>query len=273
MKQGAIAVSDVIQRVLMVAPKHFTVEYSINPWMGGTVDSSSAMKQWQQLKQTIEKEDVKVSTLEQAKGLPDMVFSCNSGLVLGNKVYLSKFRHKERTGEQHHFAKWFKENGFQALGQDYPEVFEGGGDAFFSDYKTLWAGYGPRTSKQAYSEVSQLGDFDTVLCELTDPRFYHLDTCFCPVGAKSALWFPAAFSAQTQKEILNRLPNAIAVSEEEAKNFVCNAITIRNTVISPIGVSEATRQALKHLGYSVAEVDMSEFMKSGGACQCLVLKL
>uniref|UniRef100_A0A1I7SIC6 Amidinotransferase n=2 Tax=Bursaphelenchus xylophilus TaxID=6326 RepID=A0A1I7SIC6_BURXY len=108
---------------------------------------------------------------------------------------------------------------------------------------------------------------------MVDPKFYHLDTCFTPVGADSALYYPQAFSEKTNKEILSRLPKAIPVSPEEATAFVCNAITVRKTVISPIGVAENTRNALKALGYEVAEVGMSEFMKSGGACQCLVMKL
>lgn len=74
-------------------------------------------------------------------------------------------------------------------------------------------------------------------------------------------------------QILRRLPNSIAVSEAEANAFVCNAITIRDTVISPIGVSQATKDYLSARGKRVEEVDMSEFMKSGGACQCLVLRL
>uniref|UniRef100_A0A0M3HHX3 Glutaredoxin domain-containing protein n=1 Tax=Ascaris lumbricoides TaxID=6252 RepID=A0A0M3HHX3_ASCLU len=92
------AVSQLLKRVLMVPPKHFTVEYSINPWMGGVVDKAKAFEQWNLLKSAIEKEGVevkpKVLTLEQAQGLPDMVFVCNSGLVLNDKVYLSRFRHK-----------------------------------------------------------------------------------------------------------------------------------------------------------------------------------
>jgi len=74
-------------------------------------------------------------------------------------------------------------------------------------------------------------------------------------------------------QIISRLPAAIAVSDEEANAFICNAICVRKTVISPIGVTGKTREALRQLGYAVKEVDMSEFMKAGGACQCLVLKL
>ncbi|KAH7718871.1 Amidinotransferase [Aphelenchoides avenae] len=267
------AVSDVIQRVLMVPPKHFTVEYAINAWMGGVVDKQRAHAQWDQLKGAIEKEGVEVLTLDQVQGLPDMVFVCNSGIVRDNKVYLSKFRHKERTGEQEHYLKWFKQHGFEVVGEDYPEFFEGGGDAFFSNYDTLFAGYGSRSTKSAYEQVAKLGKFETIFCDLAHPKFYHLDTCLCPVGDRSALWYPPAFSKETQDKIKEALPDAIAVSDAEATAFVCNAITIRKTVISPPGVSEETRRALKELGYNVTEVEMSEFMKSGGACQCLVLKL
>ena len=29
--------------------------------------------------------------------------------------------------------------------------------------------------------------------ELVDPRFYHLDTCFCPVAPGVAIYYPGAF--------------------------------------------------------------------------------
>ncbi|KAI6240714.1 hypothetical protein M3Y99_00442100 [Aphelenchoides fujianensis] len=269
----AKAVSDLLRRVLMVPPKYFSVEYTINPWMGGKVDRALAHKQWDQLKSAIEAEGVQVLTLEPEPHLPDMVFVCNSGLVFENKVYLSHFRHPERQGEQHHYLKWFQANGFEVVGADYAEFFEGGGDACFSDYKTLWAGFGARSSRKAYERIRSLGKFDVVECELTSDRFYHLDTCFAPVGNQSALWYPPAFSAATQEEIKRRLPAAIAVSDQEAEAFVCNAINVRKSVIAPPGVSDKTKQALDKLGYKTVEVDMSEFMKSGGAMQCLVLKL
>uniref|UniRef100_A0A914GZF2 Amidinotransferase n=1 Tax=Globodera rostochiensis TaxID=31243 RepID=A0A914GZF2_GLORO len=270
------AIGEGLRRVLMVPPKHFSVEYAINPWMeaGVVVDQQKAMDQWTELKTSIEREGVHVLTLDQVKGLPDMVFVCNSGLCYRNKLYLSHFRHSQRIGEQKPFAAFYKRLGLELYGTDYAHVFEGGGDAFFSDQKTLWAGWGgPRTSRKAYEYVQRMGDFETVPCELIDPRFYHLDTCLCPVGIDSALWFPPAFSDDTKKEIRRRLPRAIAVSEAEAMAFVCNAIAIGRRVISPKGIGTETQMALSSLGYTVQEVEMGEFMKSGGACQCLVMKL
>ncbi len=62
---------------------------------------------------------------------------------------MAKFRHKERTGEQAHYEKWFKENGYEIVGgRDANDLcFEGGGDACFTTYDKLWAGFGQRTDK------------------------------------------------------------------------------------------------------------------------------
>jgi N-dimethylarginine dimethylaminohydrolase len=52
---------------------------------------------------------------------------------------------------------------------------------------------------QVYNKVASIGDFRVVLCELTDEKFYHLDTCFCPLDDRRALYYPEAFSAATQQ--------------------------------------------------------------------------
>uniref|UniRef100_A0A0N5A3S4 Amidinotransferase n=1 Tax=Parastrongyloides trichosuri TaxID=131310 RepID=A0A0N5A3S4_PARTI len=269
------SVGSLINRVLMVPPTHFCVEYNINPWMGGVVDREKAMTQWIELKNVIEKEGVEVLVLDQVNGLPDMVFTCNSGLVYKNKVYLAKFRYPQRAGEEKHFRKWFKDNNFEIYGDKYEECFEGGGDAFFSDYKTLWAGYGQRTDKKVYEKIKNMGndEFEIVICELVHPKFYHMDTCMSPYSDTGCLWYPPAFSKASQDKIREKLPNSIEIDDDEALAFVCNAICIRKTIISPIGIKESTKKKLNEQGFKVKEVDMSEFMKSGGGCQCLVMKL
>uniref|UniRef100_A0A0N5CFI6 Amidinotransferase n=1 Tax=Strongyloides papillosus TaxID=174720 RepID=A0A0N5CFI6_STREA len=264
-----------LQKVLMVPPTHFCVEYSINPWMGGVVDKDKAMEQWKNLKKIIEDEGVEVLTLEQVKGLPDMVFSCNAGIIYKNKVFMTKFRHPQREGEEKHFRKWFIDNNYEIVSDLNEYYFEGGGDAFFSDYKTLWAGYGERTKKDVYKNITALGmnEFDIMTCELIHSMYYHMDTCMAPYSETACLWYPPAFSVESQEKIIKKLPNSIAVDDDEAKAFVCNSICIKNTIISPIGMKQSTKNKLLKQGYNVREVDMSEFMKSGGACQCLVLKL
>ena len=83
-------------RFLLCAPDHYDVNYVINTWMEGNIHKSSrdrAAEQWQKLYHLI-KEHAIVDLVPPVKGWPDMVFTANAGLVLGNTVVLSRFLHK-----------------------------------------------------------------------------------------------------------------------------------------------------------------------------------
>ncbi|KAK5980275.1 hypothetical protein GCK32_014431, partial [Trichostrongylus colubriformis] len=69
-----MSAAQLMKRVLMVPPKHFTVEYNINPWMGGVVDKAKAFEQWNALKSAIEKEGVEVRKQGRPSLCPD--FNC-----------------------------------------------------------------------------------------------------------------------------------------------------------------------------------------------------
>ncbi len=62
-----------------------------------------------------------------------------------------------------------------------PEIsFEGAGDALFvGDH--LFQAWGFRTDQAAHAEVARYLDVESTSLQLVDPRFYHLDTCFCPL--------------------------------------------------------------------------------------------
>jgi len=64
----------------------------------------------------------------------------------------------------------------------------------------------------------------------------------------------------------------IIVSEADALCFACNAINVGRTII----LNEVSRELsgqLKALGFDVVQVQLSEFLKAGGAAKCLVMKL
>jgi len=118
---------------LMCPPRHYEVNYVINPWMAGNVHRSSrqqATEQWEELRRAL-REFAQVELVEPQPGSPDMVFTANAGLVRNGIVALSSFQHKERQGEEPHFRRWFSESGFAV--RDTPRVtpFEGEGDALF----------------------------------------------------------------------------------------------------------------------------------------------
>ncbi len=262
---------------LMCPPELYDVNYVINPWMEGNVNRSCrkrAMAQWEQLHCALA-EVAQVELVEPQAGSPDMVFTANAGLVHRGVVTLSSFLHPERQGEEPHFRKWFDDSGFGVCEMPRATPFEGEGDALFAvDGCCLWAGYGIRTLQSSHRRLSDTWDIDVISLRLIDSRFYHLDTCFCPLFGGYVMYFPAAFDATSQSRIEAHYPEEkrIPVSESDALRFACNAINIGRTILLN-EISNDLRDRLQSLGFRVVQVLLSEFLKAGGAAKCLALRL
>jgi len=261
----------------MCPPDHFEVAYVINPWMEGhraNTDGALAYKQWNDLRAIIE-QYANVLLEPPQRRLPDMVFTANAGLVLGKKVIVSRFRSAERQGEEPHNHAWFAENGFEIL--DWPQdlFFEGAGDALFDrGQELLWAGHGFRSDAAVPALLQERLNYKTAALNLIDPRFYHLDTCLCPLAHGYLLYFPAAFDEKSRTSIEALVPadKRIAAEEADALKFCCNAVDL-GTHIALNDASEALQDRLRMAGFTPVITSLSEFMKAGGGAKCLTLKL
>ena len=109
---------------------------------------------------------------------------------------------------------------------------------------------------------------------LVDERFYHIDTCMCPLTGGYLLYHPPAFDEASRAEIERRVPEhrRIPVSIENAGHFACNAVNIGNTIFLNRTSGELIPE-LRERGFEVVEVPLSEFLKAGGSAKCLTLKL
>ena len=105
-----------------------------------------------------------------------------------------------------------------------------------------------------------------------NPRFYHLDTCFCPLAPDRALWFPDAFDTYGKKVIESHVPHLIAVSEEEAFRFGCNAVVVGQTVLHNAGCPKLA-ESLDAAGYRSISILLDEFLKAGGSAKCLTFRI
>ena len=264
-------------RFLMCSPDHYDVDYVINPWMEGNIHKSSrdrSVEQWQKLYHTL-KDHAIVELVKPQKGWPDMVFTANAGLILDKTVVLSRFFHKERQGEEPHFKEWFESQGFTVheLPKDLP--FEGAGDALFDrSGRYLWAGYGFRSELDSHPLIAEWLNIEVLSLRLMDERFYHLDTCFCPLSGGYLLYYPPAFDSYSNHLIEMRVPpeKRIAIEEPDAVNFACNAVNINETVVMN-KVSDNLKARLGEAGFNVIETPLSEFLKAGGAAKCLTLRV
>jgi N-dimethylarginine dimethylaminohydrolase len=264
-------------RILMCPPDHFSVEYEINPWMAGNTGQlrlDLAHRQWDSLRETLG-EHADIVIIEPQPDLPDMVFTANAGIVLGRKAVASHFMPKERRAEEPHFKRWFAEHGFELY--DLPDEigFEGAGDSLFDRRgEWLWAGYGFRTEIEAHRHLQSFFEREVVSIRLTDERFYHIDTCMCPLTDGYLMYHPPAFDYESRIAIESRVPShkRIVVDTTDAGHFACNAVNIGDRVFVN-SASDPLKARLMRVGFKVVELDLSEFLKAGGSAKCLTLKL
>lgn len=269
-----------MKHFLMCEPKFFEVCYVINPWMEGNlgkVDKALAQQQWENLHRIVSGMAT-VSLIEPVEGLPDMVFTANAGLVhsgeSGKKeCIVSSFRHTERQPESPFYEEFFAAQGYEALHLGENTIFEGAGDALFDSQGRLWFGSGFRSESHALDEIVALLGVEAYALELKDPRWYHLDTAFCPLPDGKAIAYAKAFAAKSIVKLNAAFgKNIIWVSDQDAANFVCNAIPVGNSVIVHQASAEL-KAALERRGFEAVEAEVSEFLKSGGACKCLTLEI
>ena len=261
-------------RWLLCPPYFYDVKYEINAWMSveRTPQGNEALEQWKKLHHTLIRLGCWIHYVDPIKEQPDMVFTANAGLVKDNKVVLAKFRHSERQGEEPALKKWFTELGYEVL-ETTSGAFEGEGDALFAGDK-LFCGFGFRSDLSVYKEIGKLLDIpdkDIICCELTNSRFYHIDTCFCPIAKDKAIYFPGAFSKESCK-LMSKHIELIPICESNATKFACNSVVLGNNIVIPAGCEE-THKLLQSHGFHCFPVEMSEFLKAGGAAKCLSLRI
>jgi arginine dihydrolase len=258
--------------LLVCRPDYYQVEYQINPWMRelNVVKHAQAMTQWQTLRTTIIQCDGEPVDIEPQPQLPDMPFTANGGMVIGQRFFVARFKHPQRQPEEQWFSKWFSEHGYEVIALDDGR-FEGSGDAMIMG-KYIIGGYGWRTDLAFYRQLQRYVDYEILTCQLMDARFYHLDTCFLPVTDTQALCYLPAINHTALQMLRDHGIELIDIPDDEALRFAANAIKIGHHIIMPTDCP-MTKKTLESLGFTVHEVLMSEFMYAGGACRCLTLPL
>jgi N-dimethylarginine dimethylaminohydrolase len=176
-----------------------------------------------------------------------------------------------RARESPVFDKWFAGHGFTVEHLPENTYHEGAGDALFCG-DSLFAGYRTRSDATAHQWVAKTLGVRVLPLELVNSRFYHLDTCFCPLAPGQAIYYPEAFDAYGRKVLASHVPKLIPVAEAEANRFGCNAVVVGKTVVHN-SRCPGLAASLEGAGYRSIEVELDEFLKAGGSAKCLTLRL
>lgn len=274
-------------RILMCRPDHFGVEYEINPWMHAKEwhDDERALadqshREWDGLRETLTFLGAQIELVPAVAGVPDLVFTANSAIVLDRKALLARFRYPQRRDEEGHYKAAFRT--LQAKGlidsiHALPDgvSHEGAGDCVFDETRNLfWMGYGPRSDIVARNAIENVFDIEVLPLKLADPRFYHMDTCLSALPNGEIMYVPEAFTGEGRALIADRvsLAQRIALGMDDACQFAANTVCIGNTLVMP-GCGDALRAELVARGYKIVTVPLGSFQRSGGAAFCLTLRL
>ncbi|QES24849.1 amidinotransferase [Streptomyces venezuelae] len=260
----------------MCPPAHFSVTYSINPWMDPTkpVDLPLALAQWEDLRDRYRSLGHTVELLTPDPALPDMVFAANGATVVGGRVLGAKFAHAERSDEAAAHLSWFRRNGWPDDAVRLPEhVNEGEGD-FAVTASWILAGRGFRSSPLAHGEAQEFFGRPVIGLELVDPRYYHLDTALCVLddARDEVMYYPAAFSPGSRAVLARLFPDALIATEEDAAALGLNAVSDGLHVLLPqaaVGLFEPLRQR----GFEPLGMDLGELLKGGGSVKCCTQEL
>jgi len=255
----------------MCPPRHFAVEYAINPWMNPDepVNNALAMHQWWQLRETYIRLGHTVHTVDPCPGLPDMVFAANGATVIGGRVLGARFRYPQRAAEAPAYLAWFDRHGYGPAVAPR-EVNEGEGDIIFAG-RAIFMGHGFRTDQSVRAELAEAFGLPVHTVRLVDPRFYHLDTALCVLDPDTAAYYPAAFDDAGRATLAGHFAELIEAKDEDAEVLGLNAVSDGRHVILP---EQATRLAAQvaEKGFEPVGVDMSEFLRAGGGPKCCTLE-
>jgi len=271
----------------MTDPAGFDVRYAINPWMrpaDWTADPrwtpAAALAAFASLRRALEDAGAEIEVTAPAPDLPDMVFPANAAVVLDRRALLGRFRPKERRGEEAAFLAAFRALEARGLVDEVAQLpagtfQEGAGDCIWDAARGhFWAGFGQRSSREAATAIATFFGRTVVALELATPRFYHLDTCFCPLSGGAVLYYPPAFTPAALAEIRARVParDRIEAEDADAEGLCVNAVCLGRTVIMA-RAPERLKARLRERGFRVVEVDLAPFILAGGAAFCMTLRL
>ena len=272
--------------LLMTAPTHYDVAYEINPWMrpdawtaAPGANRLAATAAWQGLKAALERAGARVEVMAGVAGAPDLVFPANAAVVLDGKAVLARFRHPQRTAEEPHLLAAFEALRQRGLLRSVEQIEgclqEGAGDCIWdADRGLFWVASGPRSSPTSVAIIADAFGKPVVHMPLATERYYHLDTCFCPLSGGEVLYYPPALSPDALRSLHAHTDadQRIEASDEDAQAFSVNAVCVGRQIVMA-RPPERLARLLSERGYQVTSLDLAPFILSGGGAFCMTLRL
>ena len=123
-------------------------------------------------------------------------------------------------------------------------------------------------SERCHAEIQKFFGLELISIRLTDSRFYHIDTCFCPLADGEAIWYPPAFDEYGQKAIREHVPRLIEVEQADTQYKPDRTVQQYNRLKSQVAAftagtkSWATIMRSASVGPRTARMPLTSSMRS-----------
>ena len=225
-----------------------------------------ALAQWRGLHRTLVDLGVRVELVEPRADVPDMTFAANAGVVVRA---VASSRPTSASASARPSSPTSSSGSRRGATRSTRSTTRTTGRARATCWRRrasprwCFAGYRFRTEESALDHLDAELGVRTVRLELTDPRYYHLDTCLCPLGGGRALVVADALSPASRRALARgvRRPHRGDAGGRGALR-VQRARRRRARVVLNAGC-EATEQALRERGLTPVPTPTDEFSEVG----------
>ncbi|MFF2754946.1 dimethylarginine dimethylaminohydrolase family protein [Psychrobacillus sp. NPDC058041] len=229
----------------------------------GKPDYEKAFEQHSNYIDALKQCGVKVTVLEADERFPDSTFVEDTAILTEKCAIITNPGAESRNGEIVEMR--------EVLSNFYSEIESilepgtlDGGDVMQVD-NHFYIGLSNRTNEEGASQLKEiLEKYDYSATIVPVEKFFHFKTGISYIGDNTLV-----LAGEFIDNELFRDFNKIIVNEEE--EYAANCIRINDYVIIPKRYEE-TKKKITAAGYSVIEVEMSEFIKQDGGLTCLSLR-
>jgi dimethylargininase len=194
---------------------------------------------------------------------PDSCFVEDTALITPKCTILTSPGAKSRQGEISDMRNVLNRHFSMVYNIDLPGTVEAGDIMMVGNH--FYIGLSDRTNKEGAEQIIRiLKDHGHTADKVTMTEMLHLKTGVSYLENNNLLICGEFLT----NEIFRKF-NHIVVDSDEA--YSANAIWVNGTVILPRGFDK-TRAKVERAGYSIIEVDVSEFQKVDGGLSCLSLR-
>lgn len=260
---------DGLRRVIICRPEkeYYRVDNLKTHNIQMVADRALALRQYGELKNHLEKSDCKVIEISELKNHPNSVFVRDAALVTPQGYIQLRMGLFSRQGEDRWMARILMDLGFQCIGKIRSPGTVEGGDVILA-WPVAFIGQSERTNESGARQLSRILEamgYEVRILALSSHHL-HLGGVMSLVGPRTVLCAcdhvpPAFFEGFKVIPIPDESPTS--------GNVICLG---RKKVIVEKS-NKAAKKALKEAGFTVFELDLSEFIKGSGGPTCLILPI